>query len=264
MSFIIVPLIVLGLLGFLMGVGLGIASKKFAVERDPRFDAIMSILPGANCGACGFVGCQSYAEALLSGRAKPGACPAGGSSVTEKLSKYLGVDAGDLAKMTARIYCCGDTSREKGAYEGIKNCAAASLVLGGNIMCGYGCLGLGDCVAVCQFDAIKVRKGIPPEIDEEKCRACGLCVKICPKKLIKLIPKEKKYMIACSSNDKGRIVKQACATGCIACGLCVKKCPLQAISIQNNLAVIDYKKCCNTGECFKSCPTKCIKWKKQV
>jgi len=263
MSFIIVPLIVLGLLGFLMGVGLGIASKKFAVEKDPRFDAILGILPGANCGACGFPGCHGYAEALLAGKTKPGVCPAGGISVTEKLSKYLGVEAGNSVEMTARIFCCGDTSKEKGVYEGIKNCAAASLVSGGNIMCGYGCLGYGDCAAECQFGAVKLRKGMPPEIDENKCRACGICVKMCPKRLIKLVPREKRYIIACSSNDKGRAVKQVCGTGCIACGLCVKKCPLQAISLQNNLAVIDYKKCRNSGECIKSCPTKCIQWKKQ-
>jgi len=263
MSFIIIPLMVLGLLGFLLGAGLGIASKKFAVEKDPRFDAILGILPGANCGACGFPGCAGYAEALLAGKVKPGECPAGGREVAGKLSEFLGVESGDARDVTARIFCGGDTSRTKGDYEGVKTCAAASLVCSGSTMCGYGCLGFGDCTAVCPFGAVTTRKAAPPEINEKKCRACGICVKACPKKIIKLVPKEKRYIIACSSQDKGRAVKQACDAGCIACGLCVKKCPSKAVLLSGNLAVIDYEKCSNAGECVRACPTKCIQWKKQ-
>ncbi len=262
MSFIIIPLVVLGLLGFLLGIGLGIASKKFAVEKDPRFDAILGILPGANCGACGFPGCAGYAEALLAGKIKPGVCPAGGENAAEKLSELLGVEAGEAGKSSARIFCGGDTAKTKAGYEGINTCAAASLVCSGNIKCGYGCLGFGDCSSVCPFGAITARKNLPPEIDEKKCTACGICVQACPKKIIKLVPKDKRYIIACSSKDKARAVKRACDTGCIACGLCVKKCPSKAITVKDNLAVIDYSACTNAGGCFKVCPTKCIQWKK--
>ena len=257
----IIPVVVLGLLGLILGVGLAVASKKFAVETDPRVELILGALPGANCGACGFAGCRGCANALVEGRAKPNACPAGGEDVVKKIAEILGMDdVGAEQKIVARIHCGGDTSsnKQKGIYDGVKTCLSASLISCGTVLCNYGCLGFGDCARVCPFNAIKVRDGLPPTIDEEKCTACGVCVRSCPKNLIKPTPKEKAFIVACSSKDKGKVVRQVCDVGCIACGLCVKKCPEKAISLENNFAKFDYTKCKNVGECFSACPTKCI------
>ena len=251
MNFLI-PLIVLGLLGLLMGIGLAIASKKFAVKTDPQFDKIMEILSGANCGACGFAGCSGYAKAIVERTDKPGLCPVGGEETSKKIAKILGVEVSAKQKLVARIHCAGDISekRQKGFYEGVKTCLAASQIAGGTVLCNYGCLGFGDCISACPFGAMKFRENLPPEIDEDRCTACGLCVHACPKNLIELIPEDKKFIIACSSHDKSKIVKMNCDVGCIACGLCVKKCPDNAITIKNNLAEIDYTKCVDIGECF--------------
>ncbi|MBN1383644.1 MAG: Fe-S cluster domain-containing protein [Elusimicrobia bacterium] len=260
----IIPLLVLGLLGLLMGAGLAIASKRFAVQIDPRIEKITEILPGANCGACGFAGCMAYAKAVVEGTAKPGACPVGGEPVSKEISSILGIEISEQQKLVARVHCGGNTSerRQKGIYEGVKTCLSATLISGGTVSCNYGCIGFGDCVYACPFGAIKFNENLPPEIDEEKCTSCGLCVKACPKNLIKLVPKDKRFIVACSSHDKGRIVKQVCDVGCIGCGLCVKKCPEKAIVLEKSLSKIDYTKCKNTGECFKVCPTKCIQWKR--
>lgn len=264
MNFIIIPLLVLGLLGLLMGVGLAIASKRFAVATDPRIDKISALLPGANCGACGFAGCLAYAKAVVEGVAKPVSCPVGGEAAAKEISAILGVEISEQQKLVARIHCGGDISekRQKGYYTGVKTCLSATLLGGGTVLCNYGCLGFGDCVRVCPFNAIKFDGNLPPEIDEQKCTACGLCIKTCPKNLIELIPKDKRFIVACSSHDKGKIVKQVCDVGCIGCGLCVKKCPEKSVVLENSLSKIDYTKCKNTGECFKICPTKCIQWKR--
>jgi len=263
MTFII-PLGVLGLLGLAMGIGLGLASKKFAVQTDSRLAAVIDLLPGANCGACGFPGCSGYARALISGNTKSGLCPASGEETTRKISEILGIEADVSQKKVAVIKCGGDVSskRHKGVYEGVKTCLASSLVGGGHIMCDYGCLGFGDCVLACPFGAIENKSGKPPEINPEKCTGCGICVKTCPKNLIELIPSNKYYYVACSSKDKAKIVKQVCDSGCIGCGICARKCPNQALSIENNLSKMDYEKCLNAGECLKACPTKCIKTRK--
>jgi len=266
MSAIIIPLIVLGILGLVLGIGLGIASKKFAVKTDPRVDIIFGMLPGANCGACGFAGCLGYAKAIVEGVANPALCSVGGEDASKKIAEFLGVKISSRQKLVARIHCGGDISekRQRGNYNGVKTCVSAMLVSGGTVMCSYGCLGFGDCASVCLFGAIKLREGLPPEIDEEKCTACGLCVKACPRNLIDLIPKDKRFLIACSSHDKGKVVRSVCDVGCIACGLCVKKCPCheKVIVVENNLAKINYTTCENAGECYKACPTKCIQWKR--
>jgi Na+-translocating ferredoxin:NAD+ oxidoreductase subunit B len=167
-------------------------------------------------------------------------------------------------KLVARIHCGGNLSekRQKGQYEGIKTCSAASLITGGTMLCSYSCQGFGDCIKVCKYGAIKFRDNLPPEIDEEKCTACGMCMKTCPKNLIELLSKDKEFIVACASHDKEKVVKQACDVGCIACELCVKECPNKAILVDNYLAKIDCTKCQNVGECFKVCSTKCIQWKR--
>jgi len=176
----------------------------------------------------------------------------------------------EVIKKVARIMCNGDTStiRQKGFYTGIKTCKAASMVTGvppvtgGIIMCDYGCLGFGDCIKECPTGAIKKRENLPPEIDEDKCNACGLCIEKCPKDLIKLIPEDSRFFVACASYDKEKVVKSVCDVGCIGCGMCETNCTYNAITIDNNLAKIDYKKCQNKGECFRECPVKCIHWER--
>ncbi|MFH0947852.1 MAG: Fe-S cluster domain-containing protein [Elusimicrobiota bacterium] len=263
MNFIIIPVIVLGSLGLVLGVGLAIASKKFAVKADPMVEIIFGMLPGSNCGACGFAGCLSYAKGIVEGGAKIGLCPIGGEDASKKISEVFGVESISQQKIVARIHCGGDTSskRQKGNYDGVQTCLSAALVSGGTVMCSYGCLGFGDCVRACSFDAIKLRENLPPEVDKEKCTACGACVRTCPRNLIKPVHREKRFFVACSSRDKGKTVRQVCDVGCIACILCMKKCPEKAISIENNLAKFDYTKCKNLGECFSVCPTKCIQQK---
>ena len=262
-TLILIPLCVMGVLGLVMAVGLGLAAKKLAVETDPRIELLTEIMPGANCGACGFAGCSAYAKAIVEGGKEPVPCPVGGDETAKKMADILGIEPPVVPKTTAKIFCCGDISekRQKGNYEGVKTCASATLVAGGTIMCSYGCLGFGDCVRVCQFGAMKERPNLPPEIDEEKCTSCGLCVKACPRNLIKIIPKSAEYVVACSSLDRGKYVKRVCDTGCTGCKLCVKKCPNKAITVENNLAIINYELCKNAGECYKACPQGCIIWK---
>lgn len=264
MNFIIIPVIVLGLFGIMLGVGLAIAAKKFAGKTDPLIETIFGMLPGSNCGACGFPGCHGYAKGIVESGAKVGLCPVGGEDVSNEIAKVFGVEGISQQKIVARIHCGGDTSekRQKGNYDGVKTCLSASLVSGGTVLCSYGCLGFSDCANVCPFDAIKLRENLPPEVNEEKCTACGLCVKTCPRNLIKPVPKEKRFFIACSSHDKGKVVRQVCDVGCTVCMLCAKKCPEKACTVENNLSKIDYTKCKNLGECFNACPTKCIqsKW----
>jgi Na+-translocating ferredoxin:NAD+ oxidoreductase RNF subunit RnfB len=263
---LVTPMFVLGFTGLFLGVGLGIASKKFAVEHDPRIEQIFEYLPKANCGVCGFPGCFNYAKAIVENGAKPDACRIGGATVAGRIGEALGlaINADQTAvKLLARIYCNGSTSpkSQKGIYEGAETCRSAALVLGGTVKCSYGCLGFGDCIVTCPFGAITPREDQPPLIDPEKCTSCGLCVKACPKKLIKLTPRDQQFYVACSSQAKGKAVKEVCSVGCIACGLCSKKCSTpEAVKLEQNLSRIDQQHCLNCGDCYKACPTGSIQW----
>jgi electron transport complex protein RnfB len=260
---IIIPFCVMGALGLAMAVGLGLAAMKFAVEVDPRIELVNGVLPGANCGACGFAGCVNYAKAVVEGKAKANVCTAGGETAAKQIADIMGIEAAPIPKAVAKVFCEGDLSekRQKGAYEGVRTCASAALVGGGTVMCSFGCLGFDDCIRACPWGGIKARENLPPRIDETKCIACGLCVSACPRKLIRILPKGMDYTVACSSHDRGKYVKRVCDVGCTACRACVKKCPEKAITVENNLAVINYELCKNRGECLKACPTKCIQWK---
>ncbi|WP_250160287.1 RnfABCDGE type electron transport complex subunit B [Clostridiisalibacter paucivorans] len=259
MSNILFPVISLGGLGLVFGSGLAVASRVFAVEVDPKVEEIRKALPGANCGACGFPGCDGLATAIASGKAPVNACPVGGANAAEKIGLVMGVQAEAGEKKVAKVMCQGTecNAKNKFEYTGIKDCKAAVLVGGGSKACQYGCLGLGTCLDVCAFDAISIEDGIA-KIDPDKCTSCGKCIEACPKSVIELVPYSQKVHVECNSNEFGKDVKDKCSTGCIGCQICVKSCPFGAIEFENKLAKIDYEKCRNCMVCVEKCPTGAI------
>ncbi|NOY53664.1 MAG: RnfABCDGE type electron transport complex subunit B [Deltaproteobacteria bacterium] len=250
----------LGGLGVLAAFGLGVASKKFAVKVDPKQEAILEALPGANCGGCGFPGCSGMAEAMVKGSAPISGCPVGGGETAGVIAKILGVEAETRDPVVARLLCKGGhaAAKEKYTYHGVSDCRAAALVAGGSKACGYGCLGFGTCMRACPFDAITMSPDGLPVIDESKCTSCGNCVAACPKKIIQLLPIHKKVTVLCSSHDKGAAVKKICTVGCIGCSLCKKVCPFEAIEMDRFLARVIPEKCRQCGLCVAKCPTKVI------
>lgn len=252
--------LIVGGVGLIIGIVLSVADKFLAVEVDEKEVAIREALPGNNCGGCGFAGCDGLAASIAKGESNPGACPVGGSSVAEAISKIVGIEAETVRKM-AYVKCAGDcqAATKKYNYVGNISCKdAAGNPGGGDKGCGYGCLGLGSCVKACEFDAIHIVNGIAV-VDKEKCVACGMCVSNCPKNLIELIPYDSLFAVKCSSKDRGLDVKKVCKAGCIGCGLCAKNCEFGAIQFVNNIAVINQDKCTNCGTCIEKCPVKAIK-----
>ena len=259
---------VLGGLGLIFGLVLAAASKMFHVETDPRLERLCDALPGANCGGCGYAGCNGYAEAVLRGEAPIGKCNSGGNECAQAMADIMGVEAGEVKRKVALVRCSGyqgvDASgntigaRRKGQYEGFQDCLAASKVGGnGPLSCKFGCLGYGNCVKVCQYGAIKVVDGVA-RVDNEKCVGCMACAEACPRHLIIGVDYDKHVIIACASHAKGAVTVRGCSQGCIGCGLCTKICPHDAISVDNNLATIDYDKCTQCGLCAAVCPKKLI------
>lgn len=244
----------------IFGIGLAVASKKLSVAVDGRLETISGLLPGANCGACGGAGCFGFAEGLLSGKFNIDACRVSEEKVKEKIAQLLGQSVDKKAKKSALLHCNGGIKvKDRFIYEGIEDCVAANLVLGGQKECVFGCLGFGDCQRVCPFGAISMSAENIAVVDEAKCKACNKCVLACPKKLFALVPIAAKVFVACNSHDSGKETKAACPVGCIACKLCEKACNFEAIKVVDNLAVIDYHKCTSCGECVKACPVKCIR-----
>lgn len=261
MQVVIKSLVFMGGVGAVFGVGLAYAAKKFKVLTDPKVEAVRDVLPGANCGACGFAGCQGYAEAVVNDPGlSPGLCAPGKADVAALVAKITGKAAPEVIPMVATVFCRGDECKasRRFVYEGVKDCRAAVLVGGGDKTCQYGCLGYGTCSRACPFGAITMSGDNLPVIDRDKCTACGVCVAACPKQIIHLTPAAKKVHIRCSSLDKGPVVKKACELGCIACGLCVKGCPEGAITMADNLARIDYEKCSTCETCVLLCPQRTI------
>lgn len=257
---ILIPILILSGLGVLAGLGLGYASKKFAVEVDPRVPAIREALPSANCGGCGYAGCDAFAKAVAEGEAPIDGCPVGGSSTTEALANIMGIKAEQKEKQVAFVKCNGtcDKSKEKYEYVGICDCLEAAHIPGaGSKGCSYGCLGLGTCERACPFGAIDIIDGVAV-VNKEKCTSCGKCIDACPKALINFVPYSKKVHVACNSKDKGKDVKSACEVGCIGCRMCTKVCPNEAINVTDFLAKVDYDKCIECGLCAEKCPTKAI------
>lgn len=257
---IIIAAAIVGLTGLFIGLFLGFSAEKFKVPVNEKEEAVRGLLPGNNCGGCGYPGCDGLAKAIANGEAAVNACPVGGEEVGNKIAEVMGVSAGDSVKMVAFVKCAGTCEKAKTQYEytGIENCVmAASAPGGGPKACSYGCTGFGSCVKACPFDAIHVENGIA-KVDKDACKACGKCITACPKNLIEFVPYEQKHLVQCSSKDKGKDVKAVCSTGCIGCGICAKNCPVEAVTVENNIAHIDPEKCTNCGICAQKCPVKVI------
>lgn len=269
MDFILIAVIVLGGIGLIAALVLYICSKRFAVYEDPRIGQVNELLPGANCGGCGFAGCGGMADALVKGADKGSLdglnCPVGGSEVMSRVANLLGMAIANGDPKVAIVRCNGTCElRQKIAtYDGMRSCAAMNACGAGETACGYGCLGCGDCVEACQFDAIHLNAetGLP-EVDEEKCTACGACAKACPRGIIELRkkgPKGCRVFVACMSKDKGAVSIKACKASCIGCGKCVKECKFEAITLWQNLSYIDPNKCRLCRKCVEVCPTHAIR-----
>ena len=256
---ILIPILAVTLIGLICGVGLSVASHVMAVKEDERFPDVRACLPGANCGACGYSGCDGYAHAIIDEGAKLNLCVPGGEAAAKALSDILGVEAGNVEKKTAVIRCSGtcDAAGAKYVYNGIRSCTAARQLFGGFGTCTFGCLGFGDCVKNCPNDAMYLDRGIA-HVDPEKCVGCGLCAKNCPQKVIEILPTSTLVSVLCSNLDRGAVTRQACAKGCIGCKKCERTCPNGAIRVENNLARIDYEKCVGCGKCVEVCAAGCI------
>lgn len=257
---ILFPVVIIGGIALVLGILIAIVSKIFQTETNELQEDIMRALPLANCGACGFAGCEAYAKWLADGGKDPGKCPVGGNDVTAILSALIGVDATTSDQMVAHVMCKGTTDNTSKRYEytGTKTCVSAHAIFSGPNSCTYGCIGFGDCVRACQFGAIDIKDDIAV-INELKCTACEQCVPVCPKNIIFMVPKDNKtYKVECRNHWPGGETRKHCKVGCIGCQRCVKVCPVDAIHMEDNLAVIDPKKCINCGKCYEVCPTHSI------
>lgn len=261
----LITIISLGAIGAVGSLILFFASKRFEVKEDPRIGQVQEALPGANCGGCGYPGCGGFASACVKADSLDGLlCPVGGAPVMANIASILGLEAAESEPKVAVVRCNGncDARPKVNQYDGATSCAIASNLYGGESDCSFGCLGLGDCVAACSFDAIHINPetGLP-EVDEDLCTACGGCVKACPKSIIELRkkgPKSRRVFVSCMNKDKGGIAKKACLNACIGCSLCLKECNFGAITVENNLSYIDPVKCRLCRKCVSVCPTGAI------
>lgn len=256
---ILIPVLIVLAIGIVAGLGLSVASIVLAVPVDERAAKVRECLPGANCGACGYSGCDGYAEAIAKGECAANLCAPGGQTAAEAIGKVLGVAVAAAEKQVAVVNCNGTCEHvnNKMDYTGISSCSAANMLYGGAKDCTYACLGFGDCVKACQFNALHIVDG-KATVDPEKCTACGACIKACPKGIISLKPYAQKYWVYCSNRDKGVMANKACRVSCIACGKCAKVCESDAVFVENNLAHIQPEHCIACGKCAESCPKKCI------
>ena len=257
--------VTLSALGLLAAAILYVVAQKFKVEEDPRIDEVEKMLPGANCGGCGFPGCRGMADALVKNDDISALfCPVGGAETMKKAAAYLGKTAPEKEPQVAVVRCGGTCAKRPrtNEFDGARSCAVVASLYAGETGCSYGCIGMGDCVAACTFGALSMNRetGLP-EVDPDKCTACGACVKACPKGVIELRkkwPKNRGVYVSCVSRDKGAVVMKACKAGCIGCGKCAKACPFGAITVENNLAYIDPLKCKLCRKCVAECPTGAI------
>lgn len=268
MNFILNAVLVLGAIALVASLVLYFVSKKFAVKEDPRIGQVAGLLPGANCGGCGFAGCSGMADALVkgcdNGSIEGLRCPVGGDAVMGQIADLLGMAVANSEPMVAVVRCNGKCENRPriASYDGLHTCAAMNSTGSGETGCGFGCLGCGDCTNACAFDAIHMNPetGLP-EVDEEKCTSCGACVKACPRHIIELRkkgPKNRRVYVQCVNKDKGAVAKKSCSVACIGCGKCEKVCKFDAIKVENNLCYIDFNKCRMCTKCVDECPTGAI------
>lgn len=264
-STVVYAIVALAVIGAVAAIILYFVAQKFKVYEDPRIDLVVDKLPGANCGGCGFAGCRALAEAVVKSESLEGKfCPVGGDGAMKQVAEVMGLSVEETEPMIAVVRCNGGhcNSPRKVEYDGLKDCQYASMNFSGEGGCAFGCLGFGNCVAACKFDALKMNPetGLP-EVDSNKCVACGACVKACPRGVIELRKKGKngrRVFVSCINKEKGGEAKKNCSAACIGCGKCAKVCPFEAITVANNVAYIDFNKCKSCGKCVAECPTGAI------
>ena len=260
---LIVPVSFMAALGLVLAIVLALANRRLFVYEDPRIDQVEDLLPHANCGACGTAGCRVFAEKLVAGELDPAQCTVNSKEMNGIIANFLGVELGKHEKRVARLACAGGSNiaRTRAKYKGLGTCRAAALVAGGGKGCVWGCLGLGDCAEVCEFDAITMNRHALPEVAVDPCTACGDCVEICPRDLFSLHPVSHRLWVACKNLEKGEKAESECAVACNGCGRCAADAPEGLITIESNLAVIDYNKNALASRvAIERCPTGAILW----
>ena len=260
MNLVLIPIILIVSIALICGIVLVIAFVTMAVKEDQRFSTIRATLPGANCGACGYAGCDGYAKALVEGNeVRTNICIPGGSECSTTIADYLGLEADSVKGRVAVVFCGGDCTKTEPAmnYQGVRSCKAAKMIFGGAGSCAYGCLGNGDCAVVCPDHAITIDKGVA-KVNRDLCTGCGLCARTCPQRIIAVLPERQKVYDCCSNLERGMAVKKNCQAGCIGCSKCKQVCAFDAITMKGTLAVIDPAKCTKCGVCVENCPTHCL------
>lgn len=257
---ILIAFLIVSAVALVLAVLLALVAHFFHVDEDETVKSVRACLPGINCGACGYKGCDDYALAIATGKAKPNLCVPGAEDTANAIGALLGVEIEPPKDVVAFVHCNGncEATENKAVYEGINTCHAANALYGGPGSCTYGCLGYGDCAAVCPAGAICLKDGIA-KVDTSLCLGCGLCEDTCPKHIISMVPQETKTVVMCSSKDRGADARRNCKNACIGCKKCEKACPEGAITVIDNLALIDYSKCTGCGVCVNGCPTGCLK-----
>lgn len=260
--FILQSMATLGGLGLLVGVMLIVASKKFKVETNPLVEEVVEVLPGANCGACGYAGCSDFAERVVDESAPIDGCPVGGFEIAKEVGGILGQEVSEGEKEVPYVRCNGGVNCvDRFDYVGIDDCKAVMMLSDGEKGCSFGCMGRGTCVRACPFGAITIGDDRLPKLNPHLCRSCGLCIDACPNQILMFSKEAEKVHVLCRSHDKGKAVKAACTVGCIGCKICEKACPEDAIKVTKFLAEIDQEKCTGCGVCVEKCPQHSIELK---
>lgn len=257
---VIMAILTVALIGVICAIILVLAAKYMHVEVNEREVKVREILPGANCGACGYAGCDGYAKAIAEGKeTRTNLCVPGADKVSAEIAKITGLEAGDVVEQVATVRCMGDCgkAKKKSEYRGIETCSAAKMLYGGSGACTYGCLGYGDCEKACPSGTICIDNGVA-HVNTKLCTGCGICTKTCPQGIISLMADVDKVLVTCSNKEKGAVVRNKCSHGCIGCKKCEKNCPTGAVKVENNIASIDYSKCIKCDLCAKNCPVGCI------
>lgn len=263
MTAIVSAFLIIAGLGAILGLGLAIADKKLSSPKDPKLEELEGMMPGANCGGCGFAGCSAYADAVYQGKVLPGLCTPGGEALAKRMAQVLGVEVEMTQRKVAYIFCSGDceNTTKDYDYKGIADCNAASILFKGDNGCKYGCLHFGSCMSVCTTGAIKRLENGSLVVDQNLCLGCGSCTKVCPNGVIRLIPAQSPYVVACNSHDKGADVRKVCKVGCIGCRICETKFPEAGFSVDQNLATLDYDRmsCDEVQKASEACPRHIIR-----